>query len=193
MTAAHSRDIPALISAHFAIHPLAIVACKRGRGKTTALAKQLVDDLLTKTPPPPAIYILARTLESTRAALHTALTLAAKAGLTVESANVRRALIRVSGALVPVETHSTSTLRGIASKPWIYVDEVFFVPPGELADAVAPSQPSLLRCIGSPESMIQVSTELRLSSEACNSAQFDAHIRARYPWALKFPLLIVAL
>lgn len=67
-----------------------------------------------------------------------------------------------------------------------------FRSPGELADAVAPSQPSLLRCIGSPESMFQVSTELRLSSEACNSAQFDAHIRARYPWALKFPLLIVA-
>lgn len=191
MSAAHPQDIPALISAHFSKHPLAIVACKRGRGKTTALAQQLVDDLVTKTPPP-AIYILARTLETARVAFRTALTIAAKAGLTVENANGRRALIKVSGAQVPVETHSTSTLRGIAPKPWIYVDEVFFVPHQELAEAVAPSQPSLLRCIGSPESMIQVSTELRLSSEACNGAQFDAHIRARYPWALKFPLLIVA-
>lgn len=194
MAEAQVHDIPARVLAHFEAHPIAIAVLKRKRGKTTALAKQLVEDLLTKTPLPPVVYIMGRTLDAARVSLETARNRAREVGLPVGQSQVARMLVNVRGTMVPVEARVPSTMRGIAAHPWIYVDEAFFVPHQDLL-AVMASHPPVFRCIGSPKDIpadtFADSFRLNIASEPSDYAAFDAHVRAQYPWLLTFPLLIV--
>jgi hypothetical protein len=189
-----TQDIPARVLAHFAAHPLAVVVLKRKRGKTTALANQIVEDLISKTPLPPVVYAMGRTLEAARLVLESVRRRTLEVGLPVGQSQLMRMLVNVRGTMVPVEARVPSTVRGIAERPWIYVDEAMFVPYQDLVSLMA-SYPPVFRCIGSPKSIpadtFADSFKLNVGCDHSDYAAFDAHVRAHYPWVLNFPLLIV--